>query len=904
MIHCAYPWALLLLIPLLIAWTVWARHGHGRWWRLLLLGIFLLALSGPHIRQGRGGSDVVLILDRSQSMAAHYEDQKRILNLIAEQRQENDRLAVIVAGAGADILQGPQHQGLARLEDVSIADYASDLRSALEQAGSLIPQQRSGRIFIHSDGAYTNRNPAVLAPQFAARAVPVDVMLTQQNADADAAVTHVELPMQIRLGESFIGAAQFWSDRQEQRSYQIIRNEQVIASGDIALHKDTEVTVSFADRPPQAGIVRYRVHLDDSDDRRPGNNTARAALRIDGGERILLMSGDGSPGNVHRALSAAGLHVDSIAESNLTIDQLSAYRVLVLDQVPAHAIGHDGMDHINTWVSKLGGGFIMLGGQRSFGAGGYHRSAIEDILPVTMELRDEHRKLSAALAITLDRSGSMAASVGNGLTKMDLANHGTIAAIELLGPMDAVAVHAVDSQPHIIVPMTSLREQDAIIEKVRHIGSMGGGIYVYNALLAAGKELLNNERQSARHLILFADAADAEQPADYKQLLADYRKAGISVSVIGLGKDNDRDADFLRDVAKRGGGRIHFTEVPRDIPRLFAQETVLVARSAYIREQTPLQAHNSLSLLIGNADVFKQDWPHTNGYNLTYMRPEAQQYAVCAGDPRAPGIAAWHIGNGRSIAMPLPFDDPSNQTLLQWPGYAPLIASLVRWCAAQKADELGLLRAQRHGNSLVLDLELDPQLRERWPNVLPPVELISANRVTMDQQLDLVQIDDGRYQAHMQIKREHLFIPSLTIDQEALLGPAICLPYSPEEEPQLDDRSVDLKRLSERSGGSLRHEIIDVFDNPPSPGATIDLSIYMVALGVLLLLLEIAVRRLQLRLRRQAVQTVRESTAAVATDVAETAQSDTIDSAATPSDQGLEKDQGLHEALRQLRKRR
>ncbi len=69
-----------------------------------------------------------------------------------------------------------------------------------------------------------------------------------------------------------------------------------------------------------------------------------------------------------------------------------------------------------------------------------------------------------------------------------------------------------------------------------------------------------------RHIILFADAADAEEPGDYMKLLAEMQKEKCTVSVIGLGTEKDSDADFLKDVAKRGNGRIFFNANANELP--------------------------------------------------------------------------------------------------------------------------------------------------------------------------------------------------------------------------------------------------------------------------------------------------------------------------------------------------
>ena len=106
--------------------------------------------------------------------------------------------------------------------------------------------------------------------------------------------------------------------------------------------------------------------------------------------------------------------------------------------VPAFRLSREFLGALDFFVREQGGGLLMAGGENSFGSGGYFASSIDELLPVSMELRKEQRKLATALAIVMDRSGSMNASAGAGLTKMDLANSGAARAVELLGAMDAV----------------------------------------------------------------------------------------------------------------------------------------------------------------------------------------------------------------------------------------------------------------------------------------------------------------------------------------------------------------------------------------------------------------------------------------------------------------------------------
>src|SRR5262249_8268302 len=115
--------------------------------------------------------------------------------------------------------------------------------------------------------------------------------------------------------------------------------------------------------------------------------------------------------------------------------------------------------------------------------------------------------------------------------------------------------------------------KEGMRRKILGIQSMGGGIFIYKALSGAAQMLLK-AKAGTKHIILFADANDSEEPGAYQTLLAECEKAGITVSVIGLGTERDQDAELLKDIARRGKGRIFFTDKPEELPRLFAQERV------------------------------------------------------------------------------------------------------------------------------------------------------------------------------------------------------------------------------------------------------------------------------------------------------------------------------------------
>lgn len=65
-----------------------------------------------------------------------------------------------------------------------------------------------------------------------------------------------------------------------------------------------------------------------------------------------------------------------------TAAELLAYDAIVLSDVPRSALSDQILGWIDEWVGKRGGGLLMAGGPRSFGAGGWTDTAIERMLPV------------------------------------------------------------------------------------------------------------------------------------------------------------------------------------------------------------------------------------------------------------------------------------------------------------------------------------------------------------------------------------------------------------------------------------------------------------------------------------------------------------------------------------------
>ena len=65
-----------------------------------------------------------------------------------------------------------------------------------------------------------------------------------------------------------------------------------------------------------------------------------------------------------------------------TREELFAYRAIILGSVEAASFTPEQLRMIADFVSKRGGGLLMLGGRRSFAEGGWGGTPVGEVLPV------------------------------------------------------------------------------------------------------------------------------------------------------------------------------------------------------------------------------------------------------------------------------------------------------------------------------------------------------------------------------------------------------------------------------------------------------------------------------------------------------------------------------------------
>lgn len=804
MIHFTSPeWLLLVPLVILAGWYWWQLQ-LTKPLRAICTGLILFLLLGPQLRRQSAGLDVWVMLDRSASCADLVEPRaSEIQALLEKTKGRNDRIFWLDY---ADLVQPRQEK---TMEDFTGRRKETRLNLAVQFALARVDQDRASRLLAVTDG-YSTEPLGDANERLQAQGVALDYRLVTHPEAADFRVASLDLPVRVQRDEPFLIQAEIEGEQDGNVPFVVARDGVGLAKGTAQI-REGRATIRYTDRLGSSGAHKYEVRLEPEKDAFPGNNHADRWVESVGGPRILLVTAyDNDP--VAAALRGQGFEVDVVMDlSQLNAGRLSGAKAVILNNVPAYRVPHDFLASLDFYVRNQGGGLLMAGGKYSFGAGGYFQSPVDPLLPVSMELKQEHRKLAVAMAIILDRSGSMSCGVPGGkpgLTKMELADEGAARAIELLGASDAVSLIPVDSTPHVLVPLTQLGDnRGQICSAARRIQSTGGGIFCYTGL-KAGWNQIKDAKFGQRHVILFADACDAEEPGDYKTLCAEIVKEGGTVSVIGMGTDHDPDAAFLTDVAKRGNGRIFFAEAG-NLPEIFAQETVAVSRSAFLDEPTPFQAGAGwLELAARPLNWLKA----VDGYNLSYLRDGATAAAISGDEYAAPLVAFWQRGLGRVAAVSFPLGGDFSQRVRGWSDYGDLNRTLARWLMGRETPPGIGLRTSRVGNVLQAELLYDKRWEEKIAVRAPELMTVEGGG------------DKVFHHVWQRLEPGH-YVSTIPLDDERWLRGAIqvgdaVLPFGPvnggsSAEWQFDRaRLAELRQVSARSGGEERVDLASIWKSP------------------------------------------------------------------------------------------
>ncbi|MFD0895379.1 VWA domain-containing protein [Luteolibacter ambystomatis] len=614
----------------------WLAHG------LRLLGVvcLVLALCRPYWLSRSDDLHVIYLVDVSESVdpgamrtaAGEIEQAARSL-------RGSDRASVLSFAAKLTPSDPTTLRKLADEADRGTADAtvrdSTRLAEALLGSRLVFDAGMARRLVVFSDGAPTSSGVADAIKTLEQEGVDVRFRRIDGLKRPEAAIVALEPMTRVAYrGEVVRMRLRLRANEAMNATARILHGGVSVASTPVKLEAGKETAVTLDVAMTATGESRWEAELQPEKDWFPVNNKVATTITVKGEPRLLVLHRDEKQMRpLARALKKQGIELELRGERGLpdTMAEMLAFDAVVLADVPATAMNLRQMELLKRYVSDFGGGLAMLGSEDSFGLGGYYRTPVEEALPLTSRYEKEKQKPSLAMALVIDKSGSMSGE------RIALARASAKAAAELLGAQDQIAVIGFDSAPQVILNMTSAADKGTVLNAIDSLEA-GGGTDAYPAMVK-GKELLQNSVAKVKHMIVLSDGETPDY--DFPGLVRDMRSQGMTVSSVCLGEGGA--TELMKMIAQEGGGRYYETSEAANLPQIFTKETMQASRSAIKEDLYATVVTGDHPMLSGYE---KSQLPYVLGYVMTQPKPSANLLlAAETGDPLL-AVCRYGLGTG------------------------------------------------------------------------------------------------------------------------------------------------------------------------------------------------------------------------------------------------------------------
>lgn len=616
----------------------------------MLGGVIAGAVADPKVRRHVAGPPTTLLLDTSasvddQTIAKAWTEAEALLRAATDARIPA-RLLTFASGARPVDASPPPTRPLVSLP------ASSNIADALAFAAAPWRQgDRAPRVLLLSDGASTAGDELAVAAS--TRAVVDTVVLPSVRGD-DAAIVDVTAPRDLRPDQPFDLAVRV--DAGTARRARLI----VAPSGaEVPL---ANVPVELA---PGSNHIHARLRLahpgptvlavslsPDRSDPRPDNDRATAVVDPQAPPRALVLRGGDPPTAFAGALARAGFSVSIASPTTVDQDTLATTDLVALSDVAPAALYPAAVAALSKFV-RDGGGLLIAAGPRTAAAFLPRDAPLTAIAPARDRARAEQTSAPLALALVIDRSGSMA---GDKLAMTKEAARGSAA---LLRPDDLITIVAFDSRPQTLVRLQPAFNRQRILGDIAQLRA-GGGTNLAPALREAVVQLAPAQA-SRKHIVILSDGQSPTEGIDV--IVDEAVAAGITLSAVAVG--DGADAPMLHQIATRGGGRFHATQDPHRIPQIFSREAESVSRARAVEIGTRMVGVSRSALLAG---LDLRTAPTLRGY-VTVVETPGAEIALRApeGDPL---LLRHFVGAGQVAIWASDLAPRWSARLAAWPGFA------------------------------------------------------------------------------------------------------------------------------------------------------------------------------------------------------------------------------------------
>jgi uncharacterized membrane protein len=538
----------------------------------------------------------------------------------------------------------------------------------------------------------------------------------------------------------------------ERGTLTVTHDQKEVLKQEIRVDPGTEPVVLAASDPSQEGIREIVARFKPENSALP-ESIARLFVSGQQREKVLLLSGSAEDERFLKQVldqEAFQLRSEVATRQLQTLGDLSSVSAVILNNIPYALLPPSAATELERFV-RQGGGMVMVGGNRSFGLGGYLNTRIAEILPVELvPPQTVKKRLNVAVQLAIDKSGSMQTD-----QRIDFAKEAAWEVLKNLKDEDYFGVIGFDNAPFIAFPIALVGPNRAVAQN--RIGQLfpRGKTNLLPAIDEARRGLVRVEA-GRKHVIVLTDGKVPDASSLYFEQVRQMRMLGLTLSSVLVGSEGDDG--FLKQLAQEGGGGFYQTSDPRSLPKIFLQDIKVSTGERTIREDTEFVVRAGPD---GSTTTSVRSFPPLRGYVQTRSRSGAKlEFVVMGGEKAEPLLASWPVDKGKVVAFTSDASGRWSNFWVPWPRFSLFWSELVNSIrpAGQKLEESTKfdLRSSVERGVLTLDLTLyaDDPPRSVKATVISPTG--SSREVTLSSAAPgryLAQIPNaiaGKYEVRLQ----------------------------------------------------------------------------------------------------------------------------------------------------------
>jgi len=685
--------------------------------RTVVFILIILALSGMSItREAERPPIVLAAVDVSDSMGEQGRSWAvaRARKVLEGAGREAEK-GVVLFARGSEM----KHQVAKEIGGdwftYTVGTDATDISSAIKAASLAFSAAGPKHLLIFSDGNENLGDARSMAAHASRDGVRIDCFSPPAREEAHASLVKLDMPEEVNVSEKFTVRiiAENSGAQALPRALALMDGEKMIKQWQVTLQPGTNAfELPYGIVSPGTHRLTASLNAREAEpDAQEGQSISMPLLVVDR-PRVLCLSGTGEGRNfLAEALSPRDIDVKVGGAELLPekTEELLAYDCVVLSNVPRSSLSERRMNMLTTYVRDHGGGFIMLGGPRSFGPGGYKGTPIEEILPVKIEGEtpfETDKFIRLCTILLIDKSDSMARGFGG---KLMAARRAGEELVRQLKPNDRVGVIAFDTGCDVMVPLELVgNSRDYIIDRIRRI--QGGTGTLISRSLEEALQQLRPAPGKTKHVILITDGVtnDWKNTTLYQNLVREFVQSGITISTVGIG--SDADSGFLRSLAL-SGGNFYYVKDASTLPLIVLEDNRRVLEKAGFSEEAFIPKIGAKSEMLKG--ISQEQIPRLLGHSITLAkdRAEVALYTDIRG-PRDPILAGWRCGLGKTVAYASDAEARWSKEMVGWEMFSKFWVQVLRWTMRERPADYYLVRAKAEGGRQYCELQTFSPLRE------------------------------------------------------------------------------------------------------------------------------------------------------------------------------------------------